>query len=527
MKRIVFSLLLSSLFAFFLSSGASSVFAQATCDPTSPYNDQNTACFGQAQDQAREQGVMNNEAYIHTVNQNMAASLACQIGGIGCTIQEGEQAMHIQNSLLGFASQGLSATFLNPPASTYAFLRDSAESLGFVPKQTYAQGIGFSGLSPLLPIWKVFRNISYAVLAIVMIVIGFMIMMRQKIDPKTVVTVQNALPKVVLALILITFSYAIVGIMIDIMYLIIYVTIALISSTGMLPPITDLVKSNILHEPIDSLQTLYIRGSIMDNITHLFGPTPFKLPGFANPSLSSAFDLIYKIFNGGNTGPVSNTTMLAGAGLIGALIAGLTGNVPAALILGIGGVGIPPLVGLLLSLAILFLIIRLAIFFIGAYIQIILALVFAPLQILLEAIPGNNSFENWMKNLIANMIVFPIGALVFMLAAIFLQMSNAPSQSLWYPPFTAFFAGNQAIGALLAIGVLFALTDIAGQVQAALKPKPFINAGASGFVSTLMQPAGLAMTGINMVTSLSTAMALRRNNPIAQAPPEEHKPHKP
>ena len=34
---------------------------------------------------------------------------------------------------------------------------------------------------------------------------------RKKIDPKTVVTAQNAIQRVIIALILITFSYAIVG----------------------------------------------------------------------------------------------------------------------------------------------------------------------------------------------------------------------------------------------------------------------------------------------------------------------------
>ena len=46
-------------------------------------------------------------------------------------------------------------------------------------------------------------------------------MFRAKINPQTVVTIQSAIPKAVVALILVTFSYAIAGLMIDLMYLLI------------------------------------------------------------------------------------------------------------------------------------------------------------------------------------------------------------------------------------------------------------------------------------------------------------------
>ena len=65
-----------------------------------------------------------------------------------------------------------------------------------------------------------------------MIVIGFMVMFRRKIDPKTVITVQNALPKIVLALLLVTFSYAIAAFMIDLMYLVMAIIINLLVSAA-------------------------------------------------------------------------------------------------------------------------------------------------------------------------------------------------------------------------------------------------------------------------------------------------------
>lgn len=105
-----------------------------------------------------------------------------------------------------------------------------------------------------------------------------------------------------------------------------------------------------------------------------------------------------------------------------------------------------------------------------------------------------------------------------MLSAIFINFTNTNTGTLWAPPFGSLFTHGNQIGALLSIGVLFALTDIAGQVQQALKPKPFMNAGAEGIVGTLTQPLGLVMTGVNMATSLSTAAALRSKNPLPKDP---------
>jgi hypothetical protein len=48
-----------------------------------------------------------------------------------------------------------------------------------------------------------------------MIVIGFMIMFRTKLGSQTIVTVGNALPQIILGLILTTFSFSIVGLMLD------------------------------------------------------------------------------------------------------------------------------------------------------------------------------------------------------------------------------------------------------------------------------------------------------------------------
>ena len=77
---------------------------------------------------------------------------------------------------------------------------------------------GFEELSDsgIIRIWRNFRNAAYALMVVVLVIIGFLIMIRFKLDPRTSVTAVNAIPRVVVALLLITFSFAISGLMIDI-----------------------------------------------------------------------------------------------------------------------------------------------------------------------------------------------------------------------------------------------------------------------------------------------------------------------
>src|SRR5690606_25281628 len=91
-------------------------------------------------------------------------------------------------------------------------------------------GLGFSSLDPILDTWKAFRNVAYLFYVIMFLVIGFMIMFRQKISSQAVVTAQQALPKIIISLIAVTFSYALAGLMIDAMYLIMYLIVGLFPS---------------------------------------------------------------------------------------------------------------------------------------------------------------------------------------------------------------------------------------------------------------------------------------------------------
>lgn len=79
-----------------------------------------------------------------------------------------------------------------------------------------AQSAGTDALFPVQDVWSEMRNVAYGLFAVVMVAMGFMIIFQKTISPRVVLTFTNALPKVLLGLILITFSFPLVALVIDV-----------------------------------------------------------------------------------------------------------------------------------------------------------------------------------------------------------------------------------------------------------------------------------------------------------------------
>lgn len=84
----------------------------------------------------------------------------------------------------------------------------------------YAQdgGFGFTTSQGLKSLWGASRNMSLILSSVIVIILGFMVMFRVKINPQTAVSVQLAIPRIALTLIGIIFSYAVAGFVIDLVY---------------------------------------------------------------------------------------------------------------------------------------------------------------------------------------------------------------------------------------------------------------------------------------------------------------------
>jgi len=88
---------------------------------------------------------------------------------------------------------------------------DILTAKGFRREIESPNGWGYLSALGVNSLWSKFLIIAYSLFVIVLIIAGFMIMFRSKLGGQTAVTVYNTLPKVVIAMIVATFSFAIVG----------------------------------------------------------------------------------------------------------------------------------------------------------------------------------------------------------------------------------------------------------------------------------------------------------------------------
>jgi len=115
-----------------------------------------------------------------------------------------------------------SQVFADRPLSGISYIRNVINKLSPVTT-VRAQEAGFGANGALyagLFLWKAARDISFFLFVLVAVAFAFMVMFRVKLSPQVAITVQVALPKIVVTLILVTFSYAIAGLLVDLMYVI-------------------------------------------------------------------------------------------------------------------------------------------------------------------------------------------------------------------------------------------------------------------------------------------------------------------
>jgi hypothetical protein len=183
----------------------------------------------------------NTHMWTQTVMIETTSALSCLMTGIDI-IERGTKCLGIdpQTKKIGYVDYNggaigqmtsLIAVLYTPPLHTGDYFRHMAGNFGIV-KPAYAQqtGIGFQGLSPLLPLWTAFRNIVYLILVVIFVLIGIAIMLRVKVDPRTVMSIENQLPKIIIGILLVTFSFPIAGFFIDIMYISIYLTAGVLNT---------------------------------------------------------------------------------------------------------------------------------------------------------------------------------------------------------------------------------------------------------------------------------------------------------
>lgn len=362
-----------------------------------------------------------------------------------------QNGIYIPGGMLGTTNNLIAQTY-TPPASGVQYLAQLKDNLLGV-KPAYAQGVGFVGLEPLLPIWRGFRNVVYLLSTVFFVVLGIMVMFRLKINPQTVLTVQNAVPQVITTLLLVTFSYAIAGLLIDLTYLIQNIVLILLFG----------VQGKTLSENLFS-------GLSFNNLLNRYN---FK--NLSDAALGDVFRL---------TKLALPSSMLFALGtIIGTLVGSIIQLGHGSVIGGaVGGV----IVVIIVNLLILISMIKFFFGLIKAYVNIIFKIILAPLEIGAGAIPGMKiGFSSWANGLFANLLIFPICLLFLVLANIIIDKTSG-NINVWAPTMVKynipaslvrFFGGVS--GGIIPISVGFVsvllmskLPEIIPQVFFAIKPSP-------------------------------------------------------
>jgi len=340
---------------------------------------------------------------------------------------------------IGFMGNMIDST-LTPPASGVQYLVYLQNNFG-IAKNAHAappieseclgntQGVGFCSLLPLLPIWEAMRNIVYLLLILIFVIIGMGIMLRLHIDPRTVMTIQNQIPKIIVGILAITFSFAIAGFLIDIMWVTIYLFASVLASTGDFINSENLIAVTQAADPFDAVNKAYQDWGIL-SMSYQVG-TAFS---------SLIVDMIIPV------------------------LGDILSNILGVLITGLGTI--------IIFIAILIVLIRLWISLILAYVYVILDVIFAPFFILAGLIPGSSlGLGSWLRDIIANLAVFPM-TIAFILLGSYLMKAvsfDSPTNGPVLSPPLLGGTRPEAIAVLIGFGFLLILPNMLSTMKAALK----------------------------------------------------------
>jgi len=151
-------------------------------------------------------------------------------------------AQYSQLGVAGILVGTISDLYASPPASGIQSINNALAYFD-ITTTAHAQGYGYGALNGFKKIWSASRNMTYLIMTVLLVVAGFMVMFRVKINPQTAVTLQLMIPKIIITLLLVTFSYAIAGLVIDMVYVLISFVIVLLGIVGSPPVLTDVGKS--------------------------------------------------------------------------------------------------------------------------------------------------------------------------------------------------------------------------------------------------------------------------------------------
>lgn len=253
------------------------------------------------------------------------------------------------------------------PLSGISYIKKSIRNFSVVQEAKAQTGYGYNAMGVVQTMWKSIRDGTYLLLILATIIAAFLIMFRVKISPQAVVTIQSFLPKLLLTIILVTFSYAIAGFLVDLMYLVYAIAVKIL---------------------------------------------------FPNRS----FTFIWEIFQGSGPGIFLVFLMYIFLFLL-ASIAGFFFWATSNILNVVSGIIMSPIVILLIIIGVIVLLIvfiittlRIMWMIFKTTAQLFLVIIFSPLKIMLSLFDKNESPFGFINDIVANLAVYPTTAILMFLA---------------------------------------------------------------------------------------------------------------
>lgn len=393
-------------------------------------------------------------------------------GKLGYTTQTGGMT-EVMGNLIG-------GTF-SIPVSTSNYTEYLAGNFG-ITKTAYAQtgqdtGTGYQRLLSLVNVWTRFRDLSYLLFVIAFTIIGLAIMLRVKLDARTVMTVQNQIPKIVIALILVTLSYGIAGFLIDMMYVLIYLFIFAFSSitpVNVNPDASVFGVFNRVFQPTNAVlldsaskgsipYTLGTSGIVnlsMETSKSIGGVLSDVTTGFLNSAIAPLFKYPFAPFGALDIGceAFNWAGRIISIGFWGGGNCDVVDQIFQQTVTFIFGA----IVFIVVIVAILFTLFRVWFLLIKSFVYILLDVMLGPLWITAGIFPGSKlGFTSWVRHLMGHLSVFPMTFAVILLGKTIMD-AVAGGNNLFSPPLIGENVGanNQVLASFVGFGFILSIPTI-------------------------------------------------------------------
>lgn len=436
------------------------------------------------------------------------------IGGLVCPLIGGycldeNQAGPTGNNLLAISNKGILFMYAQPPATTAQYLAYVGEQAGFIPK-SYAQGITYARLQPIFPLWRLFRNLAFMGLTIIMFFIGFMIMFRNKVNPQTVAKIENTIPKLVVTMVLIALSLPIAAFIIDLMYVAIAASVTAVSSVMTASGI-DLLK------PSDTWEQTFNQWT-GNEFTYFNNAGAVAVRDFTTGGVGKLFKWAFVLptmLNGSEVVTAPTGQAIAGFSLLKMMFGAIGGVISLIGLIFIGNVTetinafdyISPLIALIISLILIFSFFRLFFILLSSYVQIVISVIFSPLILVLNAMPGQNSFDSWWRGLVGNCGAFVITAVMLYTVYCVNVLINATKAPFWVAPMIAGDGDilTPSMMMLVTVGIVNLIPHMIKTFKEKIKAKALFPIGMSTITEPVTSSLGRAVGLAGTYTTLNQA----------------------